>query len=317
MAPPPKKDLETASSASMPRSSGKRTVPREVRSASPMKTNATHTPSARAKATPKKRGRKTAPTDTNAADSIRKSGRARKPTQHAAPSVADSNVDSSSEIVEDDDNAAAAAVASIASAASAATEAAAAEAAAEQMVEDAESGALPDDTARVTVEEDVEEDRDGTETKRTSVKVEMAADAPNQPLPSSPEEALRQAKAIMSDAKELKQEAGHASKAAGKKRKADDMETQGPEEEIVQELLGGAAAADGPPQQGLNGVAQEKGGVGILEGTGDMVEFSGKRAEGGQSPAKRTRVMVPAEEFRRQKMQKRALVGLSGALAVG
>lgn len=315
MAPPAKKDLDNESVASLPRSTRKRTVSREVRSTSPAKAQPPEPQSSkRTKATPRKRGRKTA---ADVVDGEKKgSTRARRNAANATPSVADSTVDSSSEIIEDQD--AAAAATAIATVAEAATEQAAADVA-EQVVAEAEAeakDALKKDTARVTVSEDVEEDVDGVETKRTSIQVEMPADTPEQPLPASPEEALKQAKAIVSEAKELKQGSGTSGRAAGKKRKAGEMETQSPEEEIVQEIVGGDV--EGELQQGVNGVAQEKGGVGIMEGTGDMVEFQGERTNvNGEPPTKRTRVMVPAADFRKQKMQKRALMGLSATLAVG
>ncbi|KAI9712867.1 MAG: hypothetical protein M1828_001536 [Chrysothrix sp. TS-e1954] len=239
------------------KSARKRTATPQPNNASPSKMPAP----ARPKATPRRRGPK----------------KKDQSTSDATPSVVDSAAES--EDVED--------------AAEAATNAVS-----EGLVDGAATkGAgsnepLAKNTARVTVNSDVQDDG-AIETTRTSVKVEMPADAASQPLPESPEQALEAAKKIVADAVTMQDgdEGAPAVPAAGRKRKASEaVELVEPEEEIVE-------------------VADSKQGS-----RSDKVHFGERR---GAPPAKRTRIMVPATDFRREKMQKRALMGLSASLAIG
>lgn len=157
-----------------------------------------------------------------------------------------------------------------------------------------ESEPLAKGTVRVSVVEDVVDDADGNETTSTNVKVELPAGSKNLTLPTDTEGVIEMARDIIANAKELEGTAENTTAAPSKKsskRKAaamdEDDDLQGPEE-IVQEIAEGAAT----------------------ELTTGEVELHGR-------PAKRTRVMVPAEEYRREKVKRRALMGLSGALAVG
>lgn len=262
--------------------STRRTASRDLRSASPVK-NAAPTPN-RPKATPRKRRNKKAA---------------------ATPSIADSAAsdaeyaDEAYGIRDDDQEAVDDAIAEEV-----------AEEIAEEIVEDvADTTAaivvaeeaeendetLKDDRVRVSVVSDVVPGEEDTETTRTTVKVELPSGAKELELPKDTEGVVEMAREIIEGAKDLQEgNTDTPTAAAGKKsmkRKADvldeDDELQGPEE-IVQEVA-----------------------------EGDATELaSGEVALTGR-PAKRTRVMVPAEEYRREKVRRRALVGLSGALAVG
>ena len=242
----------------------------------------------------------------------------RNPTTEVTPSIADS-VDETDELQND---VAADAIADAAAAAAADEIAEAAEVVAK------ESGAaslLKGGAARITVEENVEDDtKDGVETTRTNVKVEMPTGY-SEGAPKDPEAAIEAAKAIVTGVKDLKSEENLANGivAAGKKRKVDDLETEEPEEEIVEELVNGDAESPAKGNESSPSGKKKTTKKQQQETTspsltsvkkGEKVEF-GARAN--EPPAKRARIMVPAEDFRRQKMQKRALVGLSATLAVG
>lgn len=313
----PHADTDSIASAPPPSTSKaarKRAASHDMRSASPAKSTsaATDTPgSARRKASPsKKRGRKSKQETEDA-----------KAASRALQDATSSKKDKTVADTDDEAQALEATAAEVAEEVADVLDSAAEVKAAEKL--------SSPKVARVTVSEDVQDSpADGIETTRTSVKVEMPENGAEQPLPESPDEALKRAKDIMHEAKALKAKEeedaataegaspniGRSSTRAGKKRKAADLDTENPEEEIVTEVV------DASPklEQGVNGVAQERNGVALMSGTGDMVEFKG--ADGGskgEPAAKRARVMVPADDFRRQKMQKRALMGLSTALAVG
>ena len=155
---------------------------------------------------------------------------------------------------------------------------------------------LADGSVRVSVTEDVVPGEDDTETTRTTVKVELPADSPDLKLPKDTEGVVAVARDIVESAKDLQQDTAEnapASKSAkpSRKRKASmsvDEKEAGSPEEIVQEI----AEADATELTTANGEVQLR-------------------------PTKRTRVMVAAEEYRREKVKRRALMGLSGALAVG
>lgn len=264
------------------KSSKKGGVHREPRSASPVKPG-DPTPS-RPKATPRRRKPKTNGVKAGNDDAKpgHKSHRANKET---TPSIADSAADS-----DDVEEEAANAIAAIAAAAAPAATDAAVVAAVNGLNDDDEP--LKEDTARVTVTSDVTGEGE-SETVRTSVRVEMPVDGHEPSSPENPEAALQQAKEILADAKELQSAEQQAS---SRKRKADDLEIENPEEELVV-VANKSAEGDEPPAA-----------------DGSPSPAAGATDE---PPAKRTRVMVPAEEFRRQKMQKRALMGLSATIAVG
>lgn len=274
-------------SAHATKSSRKQGASREVRSTSPVK-QADPTPS-RPKATPRKRGPKPKLNGVTKGDDAKAASKPRRDATEVTPSVADSAADSDDPEEEEAVNALAeaAAMATAAAVADETNSAAATIAAVNGLNDDSES--LREDTARVTVTSDVTGEGDA-ETVRTSVKIEMPVDSPEQPLPASPEAALQQAKDILAEAKDLQAAEAQSSR----KRKADVMEIENPEEELVE--------VDTKPDD------DETFGD---EGTGSAANHSR------EPPAKRTRVMVPAVEFRRQKMQKRALMGLSATIAVG
>lgn len=257
--------------------STRRTASRDLRSVSPAKQTAP-TPN-RPKATPRKR-------------------RTKKAT--ATPSVADSvasDIDEADELNGVlDEEAKEIVVEAIAEAEEEATELAqeaAALVAAEEADEDDDP--LQDGTVRVSVTEDVAPGVDGTEVTSTNVKIELPAGSKDLKLPKDTEGVVELARDIIENAKELEQGAsGNKSSAKGKKnlkRKANDLDedtqARGPEE-IIEEV-----------------------------GEGDATELAtGEVAIHGR-PAKRTRLMVAAEEYRKEKMTRRAVTGVAGALAVG
>lgn len=244
----------------MPASVRKRS---EARSASPTKMPAP-TPDGRAKATPRKRRTKKEQNDESI--NARAANAALQSVNDIleTPSVADS-------AAEEDD-----------------VEEEAVKAVAQVLANgDANDAPLLDNTARITVNTEVQADHD-VETTRTSVKIEMPANAPGQPLPESPEETLETAKSIVADARAL--EVANGIKSSGsKKRKADTIAIEEPEEEVVTEL--------------------------VQTTDSDTPAHNTRHHE--EPLAKRSRVMVPAEDFRRQKMQKRALMGLTASVAIG
>lgn len=156
---------------------------------------------------------------------------------------------------------------------------------------------LDEKTIRISVTQDVITGDDDVDTTRTNLKVELPADAPDLTLPTDTEAMVEKAAAMIESAKELPEGTTEVSvspkarkSAKSHKRKASSLEddaVRGPEE-IVQEIAHGEATS---------------------LATGE-VEMHGRAT-------KRTRIMVPAEEYRREKVKRRALMGLSGALAVG
>ena len=269
---------------------------REIRSASPSKLPPP-TPESRPKASPRKRGRKEKK-ETKSTENAKSSSRALQDiVLEATPSIADSVADTDE--VEDE------ATHAIAEAAAAA----AVETSAEDIAEAATvvngalaAEALEEPTTVVTVTSE-EQDDGGIDTTRTKVSIEMPAGAVNEDFPENPEQAIQDAKAIIQEAKGLQKSDGVAAspKPTSKKRKAEELEVENSEEEVVTEII---EDEDRPTADGeASSSPAEK-----------HVQF-GERAQ--EPPAKRTRVMVPADEFRKQKMQKRALMGVTATVAVG
>ena len=193
---------------------------------------------------------------------------------------------------------------------------------------------------KITISEDIQNDsrETGVSTTRTSVKVEMPNDttpAGEEIVPEHADEAMSHARAIVADAKAIKQEEAkemngklsYADIVKGKKRKAGELETEGPEEEIITELVSkkeqtlanGEKVAEGPDGEieAVEGKATKPAKSGRYRGTSKGKQDAPETKAEQPPPAKRQRVMVPAEDFRKQKMQKRALMGLSATLAVG
>lgn len=254
-----------------------RTASREIRSASPAKM--AQPIQNRPKASPKKRSRKA--NGVKASEEAEAASKALKKAlgDDIEPSVADS-----------DDEAATAAIVEAAAPGASAEDVADAIA----VVNGDEANDLDENTARVTVTKDVVNEGEA-ETTRTSVKIEMPVGSPEQPIPESPEDAIQQAKEIVEAAKDL----SPAAEKKSRKRKVEALEVENPEEELVEEVVENGEAA----------VVSET----MADANGE-VEF-GARTE--EPPSKRQRVMVPAEDFRRKKMQTRALMGLSATVAVG
>lgn len=266
-----------------------------MRSASPTKLPPP-TPESRPKASPRKRGRK-GKKEKKATEGAKASTRALQDAIHEpTPSIADSVAET--EEIEDE------ATHAIAEAAAAAVEGSA-----NEIVERvaAIDGTLDTDgveagNTKVTVTSEEHEDG-AADATRTRVSIEMPGGAANGEFPESPEQAIKDAKAIVEEAKSLqsKDAVKVSPKPASRKRKAEELEVENPEEEVVTELIKNEenAAVNGdsssPPRE-------------------KHVQFGARTAE---PPAKRTRVMVPADEFRKQKMQKRALMGLTATVAVG
>lgn len=148
---------------------------------------------------------------------------------------------------------------------------------------------LPSNTVRVSVHSDVRDDGK-TETTRTTVKVEMPTDAPDMDMPQDATEMIEKAREMVMTAQALQETSGEgqsgapASSERSRKRKAEELELDDVEE-IVE----------------VDGVRDDVGNDRELEAR----------------PAKRQRVMVPAIEYRREKIQKRALVGLTATFALG
>ncbi|KAL9061129.1 MAG: hypothetical protein Q9162_000274 [Coniocarpon cinnabarinum] len=158
-------------------------------------------------------------------------------------------------------------------------------------------------STKITIQSD-EQDDGKVDAIHTKVTVEMPEGATEE-VPESAEEAIAAAKAIVDEAKALQDTEldDGASAAKGKKRKAEDLEVENAEEEIVTELVNGQ---DQPPT--VNGESSS------ADAKRKSVEFGERTTE---PPVKRTRVMVPADEYRKQKMQKRAMLGVTATLAVG
>ena len=148
---------------------------------------------------------------------------------------------------------------------------------------------LPSNTVRVSVHSDVRDDGE-TETTHTTVKVEMPTDAPDMNMPQDATEMIEKAREMVMTAQALQDTEGEGQPAAptsskqNRKRKAEELELDDVEE-IVE----------------VDSVGEKNGNDQALEAR----------------PAKRQRVMVPAIEYRREKIQKRALVGLTATFALG
>lgn len=301
----PNKHIATPPKFTMPKnrnldigdkSSRQRTTSRELRSASPTKRLAP-TPASikdRPKATPRKPRAKKNPNlqDVKPARETRASSQAANEmlSSSFADSVADSAADSGEERdVDAETEAIADDVEATVDETNEDDEEGEEEEVQEEEDDDIEDEALPENTVRVSVQADVTDDGE-TETTRTTVRVEMPADAPELALPKDASGMIEQARAIVERARELQDsqtgEGATPAPSASRKRKADEYE-----EDLVLEL----------------------------EANEELVEVMPAEADASSSqpPTKKLRVMVPAEEYRREKVTKRAFLGLSFSLAFG
>lgn len=165
---------------------------------------------------------------------------------------------------------------------------------------------LPTNTVRVSVQSEVQDDGE-LQTTHTTVKVEVPANSPDLALPTDTEGVVGVAKEIienmkhMQDAqvevnmqKSLPSTATSTSKKSLKRSRdeyEDDLE--GPEE-VIEEIVD-------VDEEGVEGVNEKE----------------REEARRDHRPAKRVRIMVPAEEYRKEKVRGRALLSLGGAFAVG
>jgi hypothetical protein len=177
-----------------------------------------------------------------------------------------------------------------------------------------DSDPLPENTVRVSVQSEVQDDGE-LQTTHTTVKVEVPANSPDLELPKDTEGVVEVAKEIIENMREMQQKKIEAKlpsvmhrhggkKSSGStpskkslKRSRDDYEEdlEGVEELVEEEVEATEDALK------IDGVSER--------------ELEAARKE--HRPAKRMRVMVPAEEYRREKVRGRALMGLGGAFAVG
>lgn len=167
-----------------------------------------------------------------------------------------------------------------------------------------ESEPLPENTVRVSVQSEVQ-DNGELQTTHTTVKVEVPANSPDLELPKDTEGVVEVAKEIIENMKEMQAakiegslplpSSAKSKKSLKRSRDEYEEDLEGPEE-LVEELV---EAVDGAEE--LDGVNEEE-----LQ-----------RAKEEHRPAKRVRIMVSAEEYRREKVRGRALLGLGGAFAVG
>lgn len=282
------------------RSARKRTTSRELRSASPSKKPAPVPASAAIKdrpiATPRKPRAKKNPIlpESKSVRETRASSQAANemaPSSSIADSVADSgeeaDIDAETEAIADDVEATVDETKEDDDEESDEEEDKAQDEESEEEVD--EEDALPGNTVRVSVQADVTDDGE-TETTRTTVRVEMPADAPELALPQDASEMIEKARAIVERARELQDtqtgESATPAPAPSRKRKADEYE-----EDLVLELDANEELVEVTPAE--------------------------RGASSLQPPAKKLRVMVPAEEYRREKVTKRAFLGLSFSLAFG
>lgn len=151
---------------------------------------------------------------------------------------------------------------------------------------------LPAHTVRVSVNSDVKNDGD-FETTHTTLKIDMPADSDAITLPKDSDGLVAKAQEMVNAAAYLQDSdrnvSGKGGSGGGRKRKMDEVEAED-------------LALD---EQEIMAIQDPDAGV-------DEAELQSL-----MPAAKRARVMVPAEEYRRVKVQKRALLAMSATLAVG
>jgi len=158
-------------------------------------------------------------------------------------------------------------------------------------IDTAEYDDLPAHTVRVSVNSDVKNDGD-FETTHTTLKIDMPADSDAITLPKDSDGLVAKAQEMVNAAAYLQGSETNVSRkggSGGRKRKMDEVEAEDralDEQEIM---------------------AMQDPDAGVEEAELQSLMPAVKRA----------RVMVPAEEYRRVKVQKRALLAMSATLAVG
>lgn len=212
----------------------------------------------------------------------------------ATPSVADSVADSGEDVDAEADELSTAPATGAADTGAADT-GAADTGAEEDQNEEQEEEPLGQKNVRVSVQEEVQDDGHTT-TTHTTVKVELPASSPDLKLPTDTEGVVEMAKNMIEGVKQMEaakmQAAASEAKAANSKKSLKRSRDEY-EEEDVQE------------SEDLDGLLN------------DALDAAKETEVDERRPAKRARLMVEAKEYRKEKVQKRALMGLSGALAFG
>lgn len=169
-----------------------------------------------------------------------------------------------------------------------------------------EEDPLPTNTVRVSVQSEVQDDGE-LQTTHTTVKVEVPANSPDLALPTDTEGVVGVAKEIIENMKHMQDTqvevnmqkslppTATSTSKKSLKRSRDEYEDdlEGPEE-VIEEIVD---------------VDDER-----VEGVNEKEREEARRED---RPAKRVRIMVPAEEYRKEKVKGRALLSLGGAFAVG
>jgi len=169
-----------------------------------------------------------------------------------------------------------------------------------------EEDPLPTNTVRVSVQSEVQDDGE-LQTTHTTVKVEVPANSPDLALPTDTEGVVGVAKEIIENMKHMQDSqvevnmqkslppttTSTSKKSLKRSRDEYEDDLEGPEE-VIEEIVD-------VDEQGVEGVNEK--------------EREEARRE--HRPAKRVRIMVPADEYRKEKVKGRALLSLGGAFAVG
>lgn len=174
--------------------------------------------------------------------------------------------------------------------------------------EDAEP--LGDDKVRVSLTEEVQDDG-ATQTTRHTVKVELSPTSPEIALPTDTEGIVSMAKEIVENVKGM--QAIEQRKSSGTHKSSGRTKSSGPAP---------STATSNPKKSLKRGRDEFEEDLELLDGPEELVEeivhgAAAERAQDEGRPAKRVRLMVPVEDFRREKVMKRALAGLCGSLAFG